>query len=246
MAEKMGKRFVEMTKFRNLEASEQMKGAPQPPVESAYDKTKPVIDLPGPEGIEAGDMSLRTAIEKRESRRDYTREALSLEELSFLLWCTQGVKEVVPGATFRTVPSAGARHAIETFLLVNNVRGLERGLYRFLAIGHKLININAPPDISRKMTGACLGQEMVSSGAVTFLWVAVPYRMTWRYGERGYRYLYLDAGHICQNLYLSAGSIGCGVCAIGAYLDDKVNGLLDIDGEEQFVIYIASVGRVSP
>jgi SagB-type dehydrogenase family enzyme len=132
---------------------------------------------------------------------------------------------------------------LETYLLINNVEGLEPGLYRFLAIGHKLLELDIETDLAKPITEACLGQDFVKKSAVTFIWVAVAYRMKWRYGERGYRYLHLDAGHVCQNLYLSAEAIDCGVCAIGAFLDDNMNELLNIDGEEEFVIYIATLGK---
>ena len=167
-----------------------------------------------------------------------------MEEFSFLLWCTQGVKETVDGyATLRTVPSAGARHALETYLLVNRVEKIEPGVYRYLAIDHKLVQLETDSRLADKLTEACWGQTQVKRSAATFFWAAVPYRMAWRYGERGYRYLHLDAGHVCQNLYLSAEAIGAGVCAIAAFQDDLLNGLLDLDGEEQFIIYLATVGK---
>ena len=166
-----------------------------------------------------------------------------MEQLSYLLWCTQGVKAVFQGAaTLRNVPSAGARHAFETYLLINKVEGITPGLYRFLGLEHSLIPVLLDKDIADKITKACLNQNFVKSSAVTFLWIAVPYRMNWRYGERGYRYLYLDAGHVCQNLYISAESINCGTCAIAAYADDELNQILGLDGKEQFVIYLATVG----
>ncbi|MDW7732618.1 MAG: SagB/ThcOx family dehydrogenase, partial [Methanolobus sp.] len=161
-----------------------------------------------------------------------------------LLWCTQGVRQIKSSVTFRTVPSAGAMHALETYLLVNNVEGLEAGLYHFLPIDHKLVQIEAGEHVAGDIKTACLEQPFVINSAVTFIWTAVPYRMKWRYGERGYRYLHLDAGHVCQNLYLSAQSVGCGVCAIAAFLDDNMNALLRIDGEKEFTIYIATVGRI--
>ncbi len=94
-----------------------------------------------------------------------------------------------------------------------------------------------------RVARACGNQSHVEQAAVDFIWVAVPERTTWRYGERGYRYLHLDAGHVCQNLYLAAWSIGCGTCAIGAYDDHALNGVLELDGEAQFVIYMGSVGK---
>lgn len=244
MATKIGKHFVESTKYRYLAASDQMKGLEQPPLELPYDESKTVIDLPEPEKIRVRNVNLRDVIEKRRSIRQYSQKPLSLEELSYLLWCTQGVKEVIQGsATLRTVPSAGARHPFETYLLISNVEGLQRGLYRFLAIEHKLLQLNTKRDMAHKVTEACFGQEFVEESAATFIWTALVYRMTWRYGERGYRYLYLDAGHICQNLYLSAESIDGGVCAIGAFSDDDMNRLVNVDGENQFVLYIAAVGK---
>jgi SagB-type dehydrogenase family enzyme len=162
-----------------------------------------------------------------------------------LLWCIQGVKHVEGGyATRRTVPSAGARHALETYLLVNRVTGLKPGLYRFLALEHKLLVHDLGPGVDERVMQGCLGQRMVLASAVTYLWVAVPYRMTWRYGQRGYRYLHLDAGHVCQNLYLAAQSVGCGACAIAAFSDQDLSRALGIDGESQFVIYIATLGKL--
>jgi SagB-type dehydrogenase family enzyme len=84
---------------------------------------------------------------------------------------------------------------------------------------------------------------MVNTSGVTFFWVAVSERMEWRYPVRGYRYLHLDAGHVCQNLYLAAEAISCGVCAIAAFDDEKVNEALNLDGENLFVIYVATVGK---
>lgn len=244
MSGKIGREFIEKTKYKYLGVSDQMRGYPVPPVETMETKGKKRVPLPNPRDISLPDMPLRTAIEKRESIREYTDIPLSLEELSYLLWCTQGVKEVIGNhSTLRNVPSAGARHALETYLLVHRVSGLSRGLYRFMAIDHCLVHIETDSTISRRMREACLNQDYVELSAVTFIWVTVPYRMIWRYGERGYRYLFLDAGHACQNLYLSAESIGCGVCAIGAFFDEEVNRLMNLDGETQFVIYMATVGK---
>jgi SagB-type dehydrogenase family enzyme len=148
-------------------------------------------------------------------------------------------------ATFRNVPSAGARHALECYLLVNRVEGLQPGLYRFLALEHALVAVDLGPGIADAVARACLDQQMVVRCAVTFIWVAVAERMTWRYGQRGYRYMHLDAGHVCQNLYLAAESIGGGVCAIAAFSDEDMSPLLGLDGEEQFVIYLATLGKRS-
>jgi SagB-type dehydrogenase family enzyme len=203
-----------------------------------------MIELPQPENIRLGEVSLRQVVEQRRSVRSFSRKPITQEELSFLLWCAQGVQEVVQNhSTMRTVPSAGARHAFETILLVNNVEDLQTGLYRFLAVDHKLMDLNMETGIADRITEACLGQQFVKTCGATFIWTAVPYRMIWRYGERGYRYMLLDAGHACQNLYLTAESIGCGVCAVAAFMDDELNNCLNLDGKEQFAIYLAAVGK---
>ncbi len=239
-----GREFMEKTKYRYIGKSDQQRGVPQPPLEVPADPGKALIDLPLPAAFDIPRVDLRTAIEQRQSVRQYIREPLTLEELSFLLWCTQGVKKRVGSqATFRTVPSAGARHAFETFLLVNDVEGLEPGLYRFLALSHRLQQIATDPLLPSRVNAACFDQQFILRCGVVFLWTAVPYRMTWRYGERGYRDLHLDAGHVCQNLYLAAEAVGCGVCAIAAFEDDTMDHLLGIDGENQFLIYLATVGK---
>jgi len=244
LAPGIGHQFMVQTYYRYLEPSDQSKGLPQPPLQLAYDPALPTITLPTPAAVEVRSVSLREAIETRRSVRHYASTPLSLEELSFLLWCTQGVKEVSGRqVTLRTVPSAGARHAFETYLLVHRVADLPRGLYRFLALEHQLLQLNLDPQLSDKITEACWNQQFVKQSAVTFIWSAVVYRMTWRYSERGYRYLHLDAGHVCQNLYLAAAAVDCGVCAIAAFNDEAMNALLGLDGAEQFVIYLATVGK---
>jgi SagB-type dehydrogenase family enzyme len=123
------------------------------------------------------------------------------------------------------------------------VEGLTPGFYWFAAGRHQLVQLEVDSASAERMTKACFEQEMPRRCAVTFIWIADVYRSTWRYSERGYRYLFLDAGHVCQNLYLAAESIDCGACAIGAFLDEEMNGLLELDGKNQFVIYLAAVGK---
>jgi SagB-type dehydrogenase family enzyme len=235
---------MEKTRYQYLQVSDQRRGLPQPPLQVAPGSDATRIALPAPTGIEVAPTDLRAAIEGRVSVRRYQEEPLSLEELSWLLWCTQGVKRVEGSyATMRTVPSAGARHALETYLLVNRVQGLEPGLYRFLALEHELVLLRAGGAAAEEVTAACLGQGMVTASAATFVWVAAVYRMAWRYGQRGYRYLHLDAGHVCQNLYLAAEAIDGGVCAIAAFSDEDMSRVLDLDGENLFAIYVATVGK---
>ena len=240
-----GYEFVEETKYPNISESDQRQDKPQPPYEIPVEEGKPLIELPDPETIDFGGYDLRQAIEERRSLRRYTDESLTLEQLSYLLWLTQGVKKVDEKrhVVWRTVPSAGCRHPFETYLSINRVDGLEPGLYRYVATEHKLVALRIDGKFNDKLTEACAGQRQVDTSAVTFIWAAVPYRTVWRYSERSYRYLYLDAGHVCQNLHLAAESLNCGICAIGAYDDDAADELMGFNPPEMFVIYMASLGH---
>jgi SagB-type dehydrogenase family enzyme len=240
----IGREFIEGTYYAHLGVSDQRRGAPPPPLQVEPPAGAEIVALPAPGEIDVPPLDLRAAIEGRRSVRRYSAAPLTLAELSYLLWCTQGVREVQGDyVTLRTVPSAGARHALETYLLVNRVVGLQPGLYRFLALGHELAVVSLEPGLAAAVTQACWGQRMVLDSAVTWIWTAVAYRMTWRYGQRGYRYMHLDVGHACQNLYLAAESIAGGVCAIAAFSDEDMNRLLGVDGREQFAIYVATVGK---
>ncbi len=234
--------FLEGTKYQHLPPPDQQKGIAQPPLHRRL-RSGRSIPLTGPTDT-LGAQSLRHVINTRRSLRSYADNPLSIDELTFLLWSTQGVKpESTRAYTLRTVPSAGARHALETVLLVNRVAGLDPGMYQYDAEHHGLIAWDCEEDTVERWVSACFNQPMVRTSAVTFAWVADRPRMTWRYGERGIRYLFLDAGHVCQNLHLAAESISAGACAIGAFNDDEMNSLLQLDGIEQFVVYAACLGK---
>jgi SagB-type dehydrogenase family enzyme len=216
-----------------------------PPVEKPFAPEKKRIKLPKIETLkDIGRIDLKTAIARRESCRNYSGNPLILEELSFLLWSTQGVKlKLDPGHALRTVPSAGCRHAFETYLAVLSIAGLEKGIYRYLPLEHQLLFEFDVENLERKITKAALGQSFAGDAAVTFIWTVIPYRMEWRYGLAAYKVIALDAGHVCQNLYLACEAIGAGTCAIAAYDQEKMDSLLNVDGEEEFTIYLAPVGK---
>jgi len=243
VADRIGELFLRQTRYENLVPSDQEKGLPQPALQRIFAAGTPV-PLPSSAGLRTPAQDLRAAIEARSSLRKYADAPLSLDELAYLLWCTQGVKRSDPERwTLRTVPSAGARHAFETMLLVNRVEGLPPGLHQYLALEHELRAFASDDDVAQQLAAACLGQQMLETCAVAFLWAADRNRMAWRYGERGMRYLFLDAGHVCQNLYLAAEAIGAGACAIAAFNDDQVNDVLGLDGIDAFTTYIATVGK---
>lgn len=206
----------------------------------SYERPLAVVALPRPEL--AGDPDLWKALRKRRSRRSYRRaEPMSLGILSTLLWASQGITERYGETLFRTAPSAGGLFPVETYLNIRLVKGLEEGIYHFRPSRFDLEFLKKG-EFSRVLAEAALGQEIVASAQVTFIWSAVLPRSKWKYRQRAYRYIYLDAGHICENLYLAAEALGLGVCAIGAFFDDDANELLGIDGTDETVIYMATAG----
>jgi SagB-type dehydrogenase family enzyme len=241
----IGQQFMLHTQIKKLGESDQQKGLPQPPLEKAVSPATVRIALPSIDTIPNYLGDFTTAVRQRRTLRKYSDTPLTLEELTYLLWCTQGLHRTVHTVTLRSVPSAGARHPIETYLMINKVDGLKPGLYRYLAMSHELAEVNLQPGICAQIVDACgPGQKFMENSAVSFLWVAVPYRTSWRYGERAYRYIHLDAGHICQNLYLAAQIIGCGSCAVAAFDDESLNSVLGLDGVSEFIVYAAPVGKV--
>jgi SagB-type dehydrogenase family enzyme len=165
-----------------------------------------------------------------------------MQDLAQLLFSTQGVTGKVSGYLLRTAPSAGALYPIETYLAVNRVASLKAGLYHFNIVKNAL-ELLQDSDVSPALCKAALGQTMVMESAVVFIWTAVVARSKWKYGERAYRYIYMDAGHIGQNLYLAAVALGLGCCTIGAFFDDEVNEILNVDGTEETAVYMGVAGK---
>lgn len=227
--------------------SDQQKKVPPPPLQQPYPEDAELIDLVLPEDLSVGKRPLIDVMKNRRSRRHFSNEPLTLEELSFLLWATQGVQKVHQNRvnTLRTVPSAGARHPFETYLVINRVKGLDPGLYRYLPLNHKIYLLFAvDSEFLQRLTEATEGQSFISSGAVVFVWTIVPYRAEWRYLIWAHKASALDAGHVCQNLYLACEAIGAGTCAVAAYDQKKMDTLLGVDGTEEFTIYMAPVGKI--
>ncbi len=233
--------------------SDQAQGLPQPPLEKASYGSK-VIPLTKDFDHVIRNNNFLSVLNNRTSKRKYTEQPITLEELSFLLWATQGVKQVIGKknqATLRNVPSAGARHPFETYLLVHRVEGLEPGLYHYLALEHKLEFIRELENLSDRISEATYGQVFLGNAAVDFVWSVMPYRCEWRYTLDAHKYILLDAGHVCENLYLACEAIGCGTCAIGAYNQVLIDSLIGLDSmpsdenDNEFVVYLAPVGKVT-
>lgn len=231
----------------DFRTSDQSKGVPIPPLEEPVDQRLPRISLPDRRswGSDIKETSLVDAIGNRRSRRNYNDEYLKVEELAFLLWSTQGQRS--PGkqpAHFRTVPSAGARHSFETYLFIHRVEKVPPGLYRYLPLSNELVLLYvADKHCKTRLSRATFGQGFVAKSAVVFVWTTVPYRMEWRYLQAAHRVILLDAGHVCQNLYLACEAIHAGTCAVAAYDQEALDELLQVNGKEQFTLYLAPVGK---
>lgn len=235
-------RIREEVDFRN---TPQSSGAAPPVVQKPVPPGKTVIALPGRDEWHIPTCDLLTAIGERESHRRFLPDLLSLQELSMLLWATQGVRTVVhEAAVLRTVPSAGCRHPFETYFAALRVDGLAPAIYRYLPLEHGLLLEKEPEKLAVSLVAATHGQSFVAQAAGCFIWTAIPARTEWRYAEASYKVIALDAGHVCQNLYLACEAIGAGTCAIAAYNQGLMDALLGVDGDEEFTIYIAPVGKV--
>jgi SagB-type dehydrogenase family enzyme len=198
-----------------------------------------LIRLPGPSS--EGGLPLWDTMAARRSVRTYGKAPMPLEVLSQLLWSTHGITGGFGGRDLRNAPSAGACYPIDTHVVVNNVVGLAPGLYRYLEGDHALV-LERAGDVAGDVVAAALGQKMLKKASVSFAWTAVTSRTTARYGERGLRYVLMDAGHVGQNMYLAATSLGYGCCAVGAFDDRAMNRSLGVDGKIETIVYLASVG----
>jgi SagB-type dehydrogenase family enzyme len=227
------------------------RGLAAPPIQKPYPVDAKRIDLIKPEKFTVGGMRVIDAIRDRRSRREYSGEAFSLEELSYLLWATQGISKLerneagIVSAHYRTVPSGGARHPFETYLIINRVVGVAPGLYRYLPLEHQLLVIREDSGLAKRVTESCYRQAFTGKSAVVFVWSAIPFRTEWHYGFIAQKLVAVDVGHVCQNLYLAAESIHGGVCAVLGYNQAGMDTLIGLDGKDEFVIYLAAAGKIN-
>lgn len=233
--------------LKDIETDKQKK-IKQPLIQKEVPEGHEMITLPKVDNSVITKGNIFDCLMDRKSSRVYEKEGLTVKELSFLLWVTQGVKKVVGKvnfASFRPVPSGGACHPFETYLVINKVEGLKQGIYRYIPIEHKLVYLFNEESLEAKVTEAVSGQSYVSTAPVIFMWSCIPYRTEWKYDIAAHKTILQDSGHMCQNLYLASEAIGCGTVAVGDYNQEKANELLKLDGEDEFVIYIAPVGKVA-
>ncbi|RDE11692.1 MAG: thioester oxidase [Candidatus Thorarchaeota archaeon] len=238
--------FLDSEEYKELvPESDEQKKVPPPLFQQPFPENVPLIDLVPPDEFAIGKAPFLDLVNSRESRRKYTSDPLTLEELSFLLWSTQGVKKVLKSGrgVRRTVPSAGAKSPLETYLVINRVEGLEPGLYRYISFSHQLLFIKRIDNAEERMGKLAFDQKFVGTAPVIFCWTAVPYRTEWRYTILSHKFIAVDLGIVCQSLYMSCEAINLGTVAIGYYEQGKLDELLDLDTDEEFVVLLAPVGR---
>jgi len=201
----------------------------------------PTIPLPR-SSWQLSEARIMKLLQRRRSVRRFGVEPISLEDVAFLLWAGQGVTARAGSHLLRTSPSAGALYPIETYVSVQRVGSLAAGIYHFNVERFEL-ELLTPGCQGARLAEAFLGQSFIDHAAVCLLWSAVTGRSVNKYGERGIRYLLLDAAHICQNALLAAEALDLGGCPVAAFYDQEVNRLLAIDGIEETTLYGAAIGR---
>ena len=247
----LGRSFI--TKFGDEEgvgedyATDQEQKKPQPPLAKAPMSDR-ILDLPADfSGLDV-DGDFLHVVNSRRSHRVYTQAPMPLLELSYLLWCTQGVKAIrgKSYATRRTVPCGGARHEFECYLALQNVEGLENGLYHYLPMKHQLEYLGPREDLEDFISRSVCDQSWAARANAVFYYSCVFYRAEWRYGIWAHPVILIDSGHVTENLYLAATSIGMGGCAIAAVDPPIADEAFGLDGVEETIFYAMPVGKIRP
>lgn len=239
-------KFADDSSFDDDYMTDQELKKPQPPLAKAPMANK-AIDLPNDFSDIEFIGNFLQIVNERKSQRVYTNEEITLKELSYLLWCTQGVKSVrgKSYATLRTVPSGGARHPFECYMAVRKVEGLESGLYHYLPLSHQIEYLCRLDDLEGFISESLCEQVWAAKASVVFYYSCVFYRAEWRYGVWAHSPVLIDSGHVTENLYLAATSIGLGGCAIAAVIPGIANKIFGLDGKEETIFYAMPVGTVN-
>jgi SagB-type dehydrogenase family enzyme len=238
----IGDLYHQETKYRrNAMPRGGLEWANQPALYKEYPPSLRRFPIQPPDRHEG--KSFWEAIVKRRSMREFSPQSITFVELSQLIWAAQGITSKAFGFAFRTVPSAGALYPIETYIVVNRVEGIPPGLYHYSVEGGQMVLLKEGQFGSDLCRGG-LGQEMLEEAACVFVWTAIVQRSRWKYRERAFRYIYMDVGHIGQNLYLAAAAMDLGCCTVGAFYDEEVDRLIGVDGEEEVSVYLGAVGRI--
>ena len=227
--------------------SDQDRKLPQPPlVKAAVTPADTHIALTKDFSKLACKNDLLSLIKDRKSSRVYTQENMTVDQLSFLLWATQGVKGIrgKSYATLRTVPCGGARHQFETYLIVKNIDGLAPGAYHYLPMEHSLEFLHPVEDIDGFISDSLCGQSWACKANVVFYWSMVPYRAEWRYGIYAHRVALIDLGHVGQALYTACTGLSLGCCGIGSFSHEICGKMFGLDLENEYIVYTTPVGTI--
>ncbi|MDQ7032827.1 MAG: SagB/ThcOx family dehydrogenase [Desulfonauticus sp.] len=184
-------------------------------------------------------------LQKRRSVRNFTDQSLSFQEMSYLLFAAYGVTGRAGFYALKTSPSAGGLYPCQVYVQVNRVEKLSPGFY-FFSPEHNSLTLYKKGDFSESMASCCLGQSFVQMAAVNIIISAIFRQNMIKYGHRGLRYILLDAGHMMQNVLLASANLNLGSCPVGAFFDDELNELMELDGQEESVVYLCSVGKLAP
>jgi len=236
----IGDEFQIQTKYwRNRSLGKTLDWTMKPEIYKSYPSSK-TIELPSQ--LKESEIYLSEILHKRKSIRSFSTKPLSLIDLAFLLWSSTGIQRIEEDYYFRTVPSAGALYPTETYIAANNIEELDSGIYHYNIQNHTLEELKTGR-FGNELAKAAMNQKMCLDASVIFIWTAIFERSKWKYSQRAYRYIYLDTGHVAENLALAAVSIHLGSCEIGAFFDDEVNHLIGVDGTEESAILLSTVGH---
>lgn len=236
--ESLGRQYLRRTRYSRDSLGER-RAYPRAPLFKEYPEAPRRLPLDAQAGQTA--IDLWDCLRRRRSQRQYGERYLTWEELCALIWSTQGVTLASRPYLLRTAPSAGALYPVETYVAVHRVQGVEPGIWHLNVLEWELELIKKA-DCRRALVEACLSQSFMGTAAVGFIWTGILNRAMWKYRERAVRYIFLDAGHICQNLMLAATALNLGCCPVGAFFDEEVERLLGVDGQEEVALYLAAVG----
>lgn len=242
MSGAIGRRYLKETRYTRAGEGEPRLSYPRGPLFKEYKEAS--VRVPLLPFKEPAPVDLWKTLAQRRSLRQYQERYLTREELAALVWATQGVTLVSQNYLLRTAPSAGALYPVETYLAIHKVEDMEPGIWH-LCLPDFSLELLQGTDSRQVLVQACLGQRFMGEASVDFIWTGILNRAMWKYRERAIRYVFLDAGHICQNLMLAATALNLGCCPVGAFFDDEVESLVGADGIEEVALYLASVGPLS-